>query len=377
MKKKKNRVFNLSHYLLLSSFPNWIRLLKKNKPSVAKEKIPQAALITLTTALFYPFALIEKAIWSKRIAAHKVENDPIFIVGHLRSGTTFVQNILSKDPNLAWTDPVSTISNSNCLLLKDLLTFAQRGPLKNARPMDNLDYAIDLPVEETFGLAGISTRSIIHAVAFPNHFPDYIPYVFTDDLSEEEREGFIRDYTALIRKISYIKKGKRLVLKSPDNSGHIRLLMELYPNARFINIYRDPYRTLVSTVHMFKKQMEGLRISPLPEDYDVDLLLEDNFTEIFERMYMETIDLARVIPENRFIDIRYEEFVKEPVKWLEKIYSQLELEGFDEAKEHFEAYADSQKNYVKNNLNISQRLKNKINARLGFYFEHYGYKMED
>ena len=115
MKNKKNRVFNLSHYLLLGSFPNWVRLLKKNKPSVAREKIPQAALITLTTALFYPFALLERAIWSKRINAHEVTNDPIFIVGHWRSGTTFVQNILSKDPNLAWTDPVSTISNSNCL----------------------------------------------------------------------------------------------------------------------------------------------------------------------------------------------------------------------------------------------------------------------
>ncbi len=377
MKKKKDRIFNLSHYLLLGSFPNWVRLLKKNKPSVAREKLPQAALITLTTALFYPFALIEKAVWSKRINSHEVKNDPIFIVGHWRSGTTYVQNILSKDPNLAWTDPVSTISNSNCLLLKRLMTFAQKAPLKNARPMDNLDYAIDLPVEETFGLAGISTRSIIHAVCFPNHFPDYIPYIFTDDLTPEEREGFIRDYTGLVRKISYIKKGRRLVLKSPDNSGHIRLLRELYPDARFINIYRDPYRTLMSTVHMFKKQMEGLRISPLPEDFDVDVLLEDNFTEIFERMYMETIDLSRVIPKNRFIDVRYEEFVKDPVSWLEKIYSQLEIEGFDGAKEHFEAYADSQKNYVKNTFTLSERLKNKINARLGFYFEHYGYKMEE
>ena len=40
------------------------------------------------------------------------------------------------------------------------------------------------------------------------------------------------------------------------------------------------------------------------------------------------------------------------------------------------AYLESQKNYKKNKFELTPRLRDKINAKLGFYFEHYGYEMQ-
>lgn len=104
----------------------------------------------------------------------------------------------------------------------------------------------------------------------------------------------------------------------------------MYPDARFINIHRDPYDTVRSTVHMFQKQMDQLRLSPLP-DGDIGELIEDTIIYIFERMYRQLFSLMGAIPENRLVDIAYTDFVKDPVGSLEGIYRKLELDGFEAA----------------------------------------------
>ena len=64
---------------------------------------------------------------------------------------------------------------------------------------------------------------------------------------------------------------------------------------------------------------------------------------------------------------------REPVETLERVYDALELPGFAAARPAFAAYAESQRDYRKNRLELSPRLIRKINGRLGFYLEHYGY----
>ena len=63
------------------------------------------------------------------------------------------------------------------------------------------------------------------------------------------------------------------------------------------------------------------------------------------------------------------------IAMLERDY--LELSGFEAAAPRFQAYVDSQRGYQKNKFDISPRLVRKINAKLGFYMEHYGYEMRE
>ncbi|MDD6262548.1 MAG: sulfotransferase [Clostridiales bacterium] len=366
---------NFAHYLLGCRFDNWIRLLWQNKFRIAPSKIPMALCITAVSAVMFPVAMLEKLIYDRRIKRSAPIHDPVFIIGHWRSGTTYLQNILSRDPQFAWCDPVSTTTLSISQLLRKPLTKFESKVLKTARPMDNMIYRIDLPIEDTFGLATISPYSIIHMIAFPIYYRQYLPGAFVADLSPKALASWKRSYTYLINKLTWFYGGKQLMLKSPDNTAHIRQLLELYPDSSFVNIHRDPYTTVMSTIHMFKRQMDILRLSRLP-DGDIDVILEDTIIYIFGRMYRELFELEPELPENRIISIAYEDLTRDPYTCLSDIYSRLELSGYEEALPRFREYIDAQKGYVKNTFTLNPRLREKINRELGFYFEHYGYEME-
>lgn len=362
------------HYLLSCRLDNWLRLLAENHFHIEREQIPQALYITATSLLTAPFAAAESLLFDRRIRAQAMAKDPVFILGHWRSGTTYLQNLMSRDPQFGWADPVSTTAMPVSLVLRKLVTPAVKKGLVGARPMDNMHYGLDLPMEETFALLSVSDQSIIHMIAFPEHYEQYFTGAFVEDLPREKRAAWERTYDFVLRKLTYVNGGKQLLLKSPDNTAHLKELLGMYPDARFVNIHRDPYVTIQSTIHMFEVQMDLLRLSPLPAG-DMTEIMEDAIVHIFGRMYRELFGLQGAIAANRFTELAYEDFVKAPVPALERIYGQLELDGFEAARPRFEAYAEGQKSYVKNRFEIPESLRRKINDNLGFYFEHYGYEM--
>ena len=79
---------------------------------------PQALYISATALALAPAAAAESLIYRKRIRETKIEKDPIFILGHWRSGTTYLQNVLSRDEQFGWFDPVNTIGLPYSLLLR-------------------------------------------------------------------------------------------------------------------------------------------------------------------------------------------------------------------------------------------------------------------
>ena len=369
------RIFNMSHYLLGVRLDNWLRLWHRAGWKADPKRLPQAALISLTSLVLSPFALLEKLVCAIPVAATKVKKDPVFIIGCWRSGTTYLQNLLTRDPQFAWADPVNTAMFSNYVLLGWLLRGAVGSGLKGARPMDNVQYALDLPMEETFAVANFTPWAIDHLMAFPVHYRDHIKAAFTEDMSPRERRHFRRAYDYMVRKMTLTQKGKQLLFKSPDNTCRLDDLMDMYPGAKFINIHRDPYVTVRSAVHMFNAQMNMLRLTPLPDVEDINETIEDVIIELFERMYRRLFELEGQFKPGCFVSIAYEDFVKAPEEGLRNIYESLALDGFDEALPRFRAFIDSQKSYQKNKHEFSPRLRQKIEQRLGFYFEHYGYEL--
>jgi len=367
--------FNPGHYLLGCRLDNWLRLLRQNRFRIDDDKLLQALAITGTSLLLSPFALLEHLIFAPQVRRTKLEKDPIFILGFWRSGTTYLQNMLSRDRQFAWADPMSINLFPVSRLLGGLLSPILGRSLRGARPMDNLEYRLDLPMEETFAMMTVSEHDLLHLLAFPENYQTYVNCTFLSDLPERDRANWMRQYDFLLKKLTLSKGGKQLILKSPDNTARIRELRQQYPDARFINIHRNPYATLRSAIHMLKKQLELMELTERPDDFEE--LMEDIFVDIFERMYREMFELQKDIPQNRWVDLAYDDFVAAPVEKLRSIYDRLEIGDFAAARPYFEAHAESQRNYVKNKLDISPRLRQRINEKLGFYFEHYGYSMEE
>ena len=101
----------------------------------------------------------------------------------------------------------------------------------------------------------------------------------------------------------------------------------------------------------------------------------DNFKLLYE---CHDRDLE-LIPQDRIVHVKYEEFVENPSKMMEHIYSYLKLEGWDEYKENMLAYAESQKReYIPNTHNTNDDVIRRVNEHWDEYREKYGYKkLED
>lgn len=370
MEKKK---INLSHNLLGCRFDNWMRLLRENP--ITPENKKQVRFMTFASFCLGIPAFFEWLIFYLPIKRTKLKKDPVYIVGHWRTGTTFLQNLLTRDPQFAWFDPVRTVSFSNCILLKKPLEafMTKLQLLKGARPMDNLEYTLDLPMEEVFAQATISTQAIAHMLVFPDGGKGvkYIETAFIDEQPEKKQQEWRKAYDYILKKVTYLYKGKQLLLKSPENTCRIGMLKKCYPGSKFINIYRDPYVTIMSTANMFKKEMALFCLNEKPSDE----FIEDTIIDLFERIYRKTFNELYAMPESDYIDICYEDFCKAPREYLKQIYEQLGIDGYEEALPYFENYLDDQKDYKKNKFNLNPELRDKINNRLGFYFEHYGYEM--
>lgn len=370
MEKKK---INLAHNLLGCRFDNWMRLIYENP--ITPENKKQVRFMSVTSFFLGIPAFFEWLIFYIPIKRTKLKKDPVYIVGHWRTGTTFLQNLLTRDPQFAWFDPIRTVSFNNCILMKRVLRFfmIKFKLLNGARPMDNLEYTLNLPMEEVFAQATISTQAIAHMLVFPDggNGVKYIETAFIDEQPEKKQKEWKKAYDYILKKVTYLNKGKQLLLKSPENTCRIGMLKKCYPGSKFINIYRDPYVTIMSTANMFKKEMALFCLNEKPTDE----FIEDTIIDLFERIYRKTFNEFSAMPESEYIEICYEDFCKDPKSYVKQIYEHLGIEGYEEALPHFEAYLDSQKNYKKNSFKLDPELRDKINSRLGFYFEHYGYEM--
>ena len=203
----------------------------------------------------------------------------------------------------------------------------------------------------------------------------YIPCAFVDELPPRQREAFKRAYAYAMKKITWTNGGRQLVLKSPDNTARLGAMLELYPDAKFINIYRDPYDTVISTVNMFKSQLGLVRLSEMPA-LDANEYIENVVVEkLFAPMYRDLFSREERFKPGHYISIKYEDFVDEPEAYLKRIYDELSLSGFETALPRFREFIAGQKNYRKNRHAMRPELLAKINRHLGFYFEHYGYEM--
>lgn len=367
----KKRPVDFGHMLSGIRMDVWLKLLRENK--VDKEFYPQAAVITLESAVLTPLAYLEYLLFWIPVHFTKIKKDPIYVIGFWRSGTTYLQNLLTRDPQFGWFDPVSTIMFGNCILLRKPLTALAKNGLKGARAMDNLEFELDLPMEEAHGFTNLTDLSVSHMMAFPDHGKGakYVEAIFTDALSSKDRKRFWHVYNYMLKKLTYIKGGKQLLLKSPDNTARIAFLKRAYPKAKFINIYRNPYTVVRSALNMFRIEMDKYALSESVSDQ----YLLDRVCLIFERVYRRAFrDLDNLAPCDK-IEIKYEDFVENQEEYLEKIYKQLGIKNYDKAYPYFKEYMDSMKDYKTNQYDYAPELIKKVNERLGFYFERYGYEM--
>jgi len=351
-----------------TSFVNWVRLLIENRFRVDWRFIPKALYVTLMILVMTPFRIYEKRKCDKKLKDVKVVS-PLFIIGHWRSGTTFLHYLLGQDKNLAYVSTFETMAPGMIIENEKFFKDIVKNHLPSKRPMDDLEFNADLPYEEEYAVANLSPYSFYHGWYFPKRMGQYFrQYVLFENLNDGIKDRWMEVYNYFLKKIAYKNKGKRIMLKSLVNTAKIPVLLEMYPDAKFIHIYRDPYKVYLSTWKLYKKILPIFSFQHISsEQLDNEILF--NYRALFERYFED----RKLIPNGNLVEISYEDFVKNQVKTIEVIYAKLGLEGFEKAKPAFERYIKKHENYTPDNYTINDRIKKKVYNEWKLTFEEYGY----
>ncbi len=362
------------HYLQCANFKMLVNMLWENRKQLSPKEAPKVAQVLFMSLVLSPVAFLENLFHARKIANTKIEKPPIFIVGHWRSGTTFLTSIMAHDESKAYFKAEQTYSFPVFITLGNTLKSIYTKVLPSKRPMDNMKMGREEPQEEAFALATMIEESITHMMSFPSNARFYAKCAFYSELSEQRQKKIRRAYLKIIKKLTYYTGGKQLIIKSPENTARIDMLLELFPDAKFIHIYRNPYNVFPSTVGMFKKLFPIFSLEDISKHPDT--LVDDVVLDIYEKLYTRYLSDKKKIPEGNLIEMKYEEFVQDPFLYMQEIYTSLGIEGWEEQKDHFKKYIDAQEGYKTNGYKIDIINKKRLNKRLFFLFKKFGYKME-
>lgn len=230
-----------------------MRLLIENKFNLSLKKIPQIFFITLFVVLFTPFGWIEALLFNHKVKNIKLKEDPLFILGHWRNGTTFLQELLIRNPNHNYMTVFESIFSNHFLYFEKLLKWLFGLFLHETRPQDDVKFGVDSPHEHGFAIANLCSLAPCLAVYFPLNVEFYSRYALFKGLSQNQINK-IKFCTEYVIKKLYLKKGdKLLILKNPLDTAKVDLLIDLYPNAKFVHIYN------LFFVHFFVLKYYGVK----------------------------------------------------------------------------------------------------------------------
>lgn len=345
------------------------RILRRHWSDVDPSFYPKTLLTGFVTALTTPFRLIEQRI-TKRAVERETLQPPVIILGHWRSGTTNLHNLLLQDSQYCSVPLLSCLTPDSFLWFGGLFRLLSRGLVPKSRPMDNVPTGLDEPMSEDFGMAGISDLSHYVGYYFPRQLEEtFRRTVFFEGCTPAEIERWGRDYVSLMKKVSMASGGKRLVLKNPPNMGRVPEILKLFPDARFIHIHRNPFTVHASTCKLHETFSKRFGLQRYDREELHNALLRRQRL-ICER-YLTDRDQ---IPAENLIEVRHEDVVARPEEIVRDIYRKLELGDFEnDVLPGLRAHVEANRNYRTNRYEFSHEEECAIRDELHGLLVEWGY----
>jgi hypothetical protein len=327
-------------------------------------------LILATSICFLPLRWWQTSRFGPQIVRVKLDHPPIFIIGHWRSGTTHLHNLMSQDPALGWVSMYQAVVPDFSLAgqswLKPLLTRI----VPADRPMDNVPWSMDRPQEDEIALAKMTPYSFHAQFLFPHLTTvSFDRYVLLDDASPTMVAELERTYQRLLKIATLHAGGKQLLLKNPVNTARLRLLVPLFPDAKFIHIHRSPYDVYPSAVHSFRQLLQILSLQNLQ-----CLDLGEIVLQIYEKIMRRFLADKPLIPPGNLVELRYEDLERNAETDVKRIYDTLSLPGYEGLAPALRAYNASVGSYQKNKFKLTAAERQLVGDRLAFAFDALGHE---
>jgi hypothetical protein len=348
------------------TFGDWLALMRENGFDIDARYAPRAAIITLGSLGNSLVRWREGRAHGREVAATAVA-PPLFVLGVWRSGTTHLQNLLAVDPRFAF--PTWYQASYPHTFLTTEAASAKIGGffVPRKRVQDNMSFGFAHPAEEEFALCVATPFSPMLSWVFPRRAEHYDRYLTLKGVPAAEVAAWKAALLAFVRKLTW-KHRKPLVLKSPAHTGRIRLLLELFPEARFVHIHRNPYAVIESAMHTTRVLLPFVALQRPALDIEERAIRQ--YRELYDA-YFEDKDL---IPAGRLHEVRFEDLEADPIGQMRSLYEALRLPDFGEVESDVRRYVGALSGYRKNrHAGLDGAVKERIADECRRSFMEWGY----
>jgi hypothetical protein len=334
------------------TFRQW-SALRKSFP-IDSSLWPRALSITIQS--------LKNSFWARRerrfepLFKNVTIQPPLFILGHWRNGTTHLHNLITQDQRFGYPNGYQVSFPYTFLSTEKRETPMVSFFLPKRRPMDNVEMTIASPQEDEFALCAITFLSPCIAWVFPRQKEQFEKYLTFRDVAPAELTEWRDAFYTFLKKLQW-RDNRPLVLKSPPHTARIRLLLDLFPKAKFIHIHRDPFTVFQSTRRTFQivAPWHNLQKSDVPD-------LDDWLIRQYRLMYDAFFEDRTLIPRGNYVEVAFEQLERDPIGEIRKIYQTLSLPDFTTFEPSLQKYFNSLAGYQKNtfpdlDLNLKTRLR--------------------
>lgn len=349
--------------------------LRKSIESIQKEANPNT-FGSLAVKTQFEKALYQRLKVEQEIAANpEIEKtaikQPVFIIGMPRTGTSILHALMHEDSAnrspLSWEcllpHPVSTpknFSNNPQLetIRKDFDQLFKLVPdFKKKHHME-----ADSP-QECIGVNALDFNSF--QLAAQLYVPSFLKWFF----NEADRSSTMRFHK---RFLQYLQSGgvkaERWLLKSPIHLMRLPEIFEIYPDARIIMTHRHPSKVVASAASLVSS------VRSLYSDNEDPLRTGTEHLGIWSSYFNRFLaDRKKLNKENQIIDLQFEDFVKDQLGTVKKIYQKFDWKLDNDSEERMKQFLiqhpkdkHGTHNYTLKDFGLTEA---QINEKYGNYIE--------
>ncbi|MDT8344922.1 MAG: sulfotransferase [Thermohalobaculum sp.] len=315
-----------------------------------------------------PATLLERALIASRLPRVEDMAPPVFILGHWRSGTTHLYNLMSLE-GWGYVPPVAVGLPHDMFGLARLLRPILERQLPPTRYIDNIPVTPTSPQEDEIAIANMSPLSFYHGIYFPRAFDRLIDRgLFFDGCTRAEIDAWAGRFTWFMRKLA-LDQGKPLLIKNPVYTARPAMLRRLFPGAKFIHIHRNPHEVFLSMRNFYKQLLGVMALQDIPAGLDIDATI----LRVYDRMMRAFVTETEGWTAPDFIELPYARLDADPMGALADIYGTLKLPGFGQIEPRARGYLAGIEGYAKNSFRADDATVEKVEAALGPWFARWGY----
>lgn len=338
-------------------------------------------VITPLLTVFHSLCFLLDYVFFPRLWFQQVKQ-PVFIVGHARSGTTLMHRLMSADGDrfsyfLFWETFFPSLLQKQCIRWLGVLDrVLLRGAIvKRLQAWDEKTFGPFRHMHDMSLWNSEEDQFVMRAAFVTQQWSTDLPVMDVIDLFHvdempQKRKRWLHHYKECVKRQLLLNGGDKIHLsKNPVMSGWVASLIETFPDARIVVMMRDPQQCIPSLLKLVEISWKHKGWQPADYQKSLDMLRDISY-ETFEN---PAIQLARH-PETPQYVVDYRDITRSPRETVHAVYKALNLDLSDSFDSYLQAQAEREKNHASKfeySLGEYSLSAQTLEQRLAEFYERY------